>query len=101
MKKIYYSKCKEYRKYKISEISYLFDKPLIIYIICKKWDNKHKRIFNEEKSIKTMIGLIKNIKLLLKYGKRKRKPWLYVEKKKIKQEIVSKKHKSLLKLNLF
>ena len=48
-----------------------------------------------------MIGLIKNIKLLLKYGKRKRKPWLYVEKKKIKQEIVSKKHKSLLKLNLF
>ena len=61
MKKIYYSKCKEYRKYKISEISYLFAKPLIISIICKKWDNKHKRMFNEEKSIKTMIGLIKYI----------------------------------------
>ena len=59
MKKIYYSKCKEYRKYKISEISYLFAKPLIISIICKKWDNKHKRMFNEEKWIKTMIGLIK------------------------------------------
>ena len=63
VKKIYWIKCKKYKKFENPEISYLFYKTLIISIICGKCGSKHKRTFKEEESMETLkiLGLTENI----------------------------------------
>ena len=51
MKKIYYINCKKYRQNKILEISYIFYKTLVVFIICSRCGSKNKRIFKEEESL--------------------------------------------------
>ena len=48
MKRIYCIMCKKYRKFKNSEISYLFYKTLVISIICGKCSIFKNRIKEEE-----------------------------------------------------
>ena len=63
MKKISRINSKEYRKFKILEISYLFYKTLVIYIIFDKCKSKHKIIFKDEEPIEILkiLSLIRNI----------------------------------------
>ena len=49
MKKLYCVSCGKYRKFKNSKISYIFEKTLVISIICSKCKNKDEKIFKEEK----------------------------------------------------
>ena len=64
MKKIYCIKFNKYRKLKSSRISYIFDKTLVVHIICDKCGSKDEEIFKEEKSIEMLkvLSLINNIK---------------------------------------
>ena len=59
VKGLCYLRCK-YRKFKNLKISYIFEKTLVLSIICSKWSWK---IFEEEESIEILkiIGLIKNM----------------------------------------
>ena len=52
MKKIYCIKWNQYRRFKSSKISYMFDKTLVLSIICDKFGSIDEKIFNEEESIK-------------------------------------------------
>ena len=63
IEKIYCIKCNKYRHFKKPEISYIFDKILVLSIICGKCYNKDEEIFKEEESIDTLktLYLIKNI----------------------------------------
>ena len=56
-------KCKKYRKFKNPEMSYIFYKTLVIFIICGKCSSKHKKVFKEEESIE-ILGLIKNTNII-------------------------------------
>ena len=69
MKKLYCVICSKYRKSEKPEISYLLEKALVFSIICSKcrW-NKQESI-----EILKILGLIENMWLLLKYGRRKHK----------------------------
>ena len=79
-------KCKKYRKFKNPEMSYIFYKTLVIFIICGKCSTKHKKVFKEEKSIE-ILGLIKNINIItLKIWRKKT-----LDKKQIKQKNISQK----------
>ena len=51
MKKIYCIACNMYRKFKNPEISYIFDKALVLSIIRAKCCSKDEKIFKEEESI--------------------------------------------------
>ena len=53
-------------------ISYLFEKTLVLFIICSKCNNEDRKLFKEELSneILKTLDLIKNIQLLLKYESR-------------------------------
>ena len=64
MKKIYYIKFNRYRKLKSPRILYIFDKTLVLYIICDKCGSKDEEIFKEEKSIEMLkvLSLINNMK---------------------------------------
>ena len=66
MKKIYCIKCNKYRKFKNPKISYIFNKTLVLSIICDKCGSKDEELFKEEKSIEILkiLILIKNIRLL-------------------------------------
>ena len=70
MKKLYCIICDKHRRFKNPKISYIFEKPLVLSMICSKFKNEEEKIFKEEKSIETLktLGLIENILLLLKYG---------------------------------
>ena len=63
MKKIYCVICGKYRKFKNPKISYIFEKTLVLTIICSKYENKDEKIFKKEESIEILkiLGLIKNI----------------------------------------
>ena len=63
MKKIYCVVCDKCNKFKNPKIWYIFEKILVLSIICGKRDNKDKKIFKEEESneILKIIGLIGNI----------------------------------------
>ena len=66
MKKIncvIFDKC---RNFKNPKISYIFEKTLVLSIICSKFGNDDEKIFKEEESVEILkiLGLIKNIKLL-------------------------------------
>ena len=66
IKKIYCFISGKYRKYRNLKTCYIFDKKLVLYIICSKCDNEDEKLFKEEESIKILkvLGLIKNIKFL-------------------------------------
>ena len=51
MKKIYCSKCNKYKKFKNPKISYIFDKTLVLSIVCDKCSSKDEKVFIEEESI--------------------------------------------------
>ena len=63
MKKIYCVICGKYRKFKKTKMSYIFEKALVISVICSKCDNEAKNRFEEEESIEMLkiLGLIQNI----------------------------------------
>ena len=48
MKKLYYVICGKYRKIKNLNISYIFEKTLVLPIICSKCGNEGEKIFKEE-----------------------------------------------------
>ena len=78
--------CRKYRKVKNTKILDLFYKTLVISFISSKCGGKRKRIFNQEESIEIskVLGLIKNILLLSKYGRKKTQTLtLELKKKKI------------------
>ena len=63
MKKIYVIKCNKYKKFKKTKISYLFNKKLVLSIICNKRDNNYEKKIREEKSVEILkiFGLINNM----------------------------------------
>ena len=63
MKKIYCTKCKKYKEFKKSKISYICDRILLFSSICKKCRSEDEKIFKEEESIEILkiIGLINNM----------------------------------------
>ena len=63
MKKIYCIKCNKYSSLKNPNISYIFDKTLVLSIICDKCSSEEENIFKEEESIEILkiLGLINNM----------------------------------------
>ena len=63
MKKIYCVICGKYKKFKNPKISYIFEKTLVLSIICSKFVNEYERILKEKNSteILKILGLIENI----------------------------------------
>ena len=51
IKKIYCIICDKYRKFKKSKNSYIFEKILVLSIICSKFKNENEKIFKEKESI--------------------------------------------------
>ena len=51
MKTLYCIICGKYRKFQNPEISYIFEKTLVVSIICSKCKNEDKTIFKEEESV--------------------------------------------------
>ena len=51
------------RKYKYPKISYIFEKTLLLSIICSKCKNEDEKLFKEEESIEVLkiLDLIENI----------------------------------------
>ena len=62
MKK-YCAICGRYRKFKDAKISYIFEKAIVLFIICSKCKNEDKKIFKEQESTKMLkiLGLFKNM----------------------------------------
>ena len=62
MGKTYCIKCNKYRKFKNSKHSFVFDKTLVLSIICNKLDSKDSKVFKEEESFKILkfLALINN-----------------------------------------
>ena len=58
--------CGNYKKSKNLKISYIFEKTLVLSIICSKCENDNEKIFKEEEPIEILkiLGLIKYIYLL-------------------------------------
>ena len=56
--KIYRVKSEKFRKLVNPNISYVFDKTLVLFIICRKCGNNDERIFKEEERY-GVVGLIK------------------------------------------
>ena len=63
MKKLYCVIFGKYRKFEKLKISYLFEEPLVLSIICSKCKNEEEKLFKEEESIKIskILGLTENI----------------------------------------
>ena len=59
MKIIHFEK---YRKFRNPKMSYIFEKTLVLSVICIKCKNEEKKMFKEEKSTEKLkiVGLIKN-----------------------------------------
>ena len=55
--------CDKNKKDKNRKISYIFEKKLVLSIICSKFGSKDEKIFKEEQSIKILkiLGLINSI----------------------------------------
>ena len=66
MKKLYCVICGKYRKLGKPKILYLFEKTLVLSIICSNCKNEDEKIFKEKESIEILktLGLIENVKLL-------------------------------------
>ena len=54
-KKIFCVAYSKYRKFKTPNVSYTFEKKLVLSITCSKWGNEDKKIFKEQES----IGILK------------------------------------------
>ena len=69
-KNLYCIICAKHRKTKNPKISYIFEKALVLSIICSIEVNEDEKMFKEEESIEILkiIGFIENIILLYKYG---------------------------------
>ena len=63
MNRIYCAKCNKHRKSKNSKISIVFDKTLVLSVICDKCDSKYEKVFKEKESIEILkiLGLCKNM----------------------------------------
>ena len=63
MKKLYCIISSKLRKFEKPKISYLFEKTLVLCIICIKRKNEDEILFKEEESIEILkiFGLIENI----------------------------------------
>ena len=63
IRKIFWVICGKYRKLKNPKTSYIFEKTLVLSIICNKCDNEVEKIFKVEESIEILkiLRLIKNI----------------------------------------
>ena len=61
MKKIYRIKCSKYREFINPKISYIFDKTLLLSVICGICDSEGEELFEEKKLIEILkiFGLIK------------------------------------------
>ena len=59
MKKIYCVISDKYRKFKNPKMPYIFEKTLILSIICNQSENEDEEIFKEAKSVE-IFGLIEN-----------------------------------------
>ena len=57
---MYCIKCNKYRKFKNSEISYIFNKTLVLFIIYNKCGSNESKILKEEEPIEILqiLGLI-------------------------------------------
>ena len=55
--------CGKYRNYKNPKISYIFEKTLVLSIICSKCKRDDENMFKEEESIEILkiVGLVKSI----------------------------------------
>ena len=60
---MYCNVCNKYRKFKNTEISYVFKKLLSLSIVYSKCSHEYKKVFKEEESIEILkiLGLINNI----------------------------------------
>ena len=58
--------CGNYKKSKNLKLSYIFEKTLVLSIICSKCENDNEKIFKEEEPIEILkiLDLIKYIYLL-------------------------------------
>ena len=58
--------CLNYKRSKNLKILYIFEKTLVLSIICSKCENDNEKIFKEEEPIEILkiLGLIKYIYLL-------------------------------------
>ena len=63
MKKLYCVICGRYRKSEKPKISNIFEKRLVLSIICSKYIKENKKIFKEEESVEMLkiLSLIENI----------------------------------------
>ena len=63
MKKLYCVICGKYRKFDKPKISYIFEKILVLSVICSMCRNEDEKKIKEEESIEILeiLGLIKNI----------------------------------------
>ena len=63
MKKLHCLICAKYKKFEKHWISYIFEKALVLFIICSKCKNIDEKIFKEGESteILKIIGLIENM----------------------------------------
>ena len=63
MEKIYCITCGEYRKFEKPKMYYIFEKILVLLIICSKFKNENEKKKNKEELIEILkiIGLIENI----------------------------------------
>ena len=63
MKKSYCIVYSKYRKFKNLKTSYIFEKTVVLCIVCSKCKNEDEKMFKEEESVQLIkyLGLIKNI----------------------------------------
>ena len=63
---MYCIRCSKYRKFKNTKVSFVFDKPLVVSIICNTNESKDEdeKTFKEKESINILniLHLIKNIR---------------------------------------
>ena len=57
------TECKKYKEFKRFEISYIFNKTLLLFSICNKCGRENEKVFKEEESIEILkfFGLIEYI----------------------------------------
>ena len=60
MKKLYCVICGKHRKFEKPKISYIFEKTLVLSVICSECENEDEKMFKEEESIEILkiLGLI-------------------------------------------
>ena len=58
IKKLYCVICGKYRKFEKPKMLYIFEKALVLPIICNKWKNEDEKIFKEEESTEILNLLL-------------------------------------------